>query len=715
VSVVAFQTRARTIDHLGRGQIADCPTAVSELWKNAYDAYAKKVALHIFDGKAPIAAVTDDGHGMDYEEFLTKWLIVGTDAKAAGTLTPKEDRHGLQVRQRQGEKGIGRLSVAFLGPVVFVISKRKSKPFVAALVDWRLFENPFLLLGDIQVPVYHFEDKEELSIILPEMFTQLGENIERVAKEKEVDDEAENAEAKERFARVASAWQKYTTNQKKGKLPETAAAIRATAAAAGELSTALLGRCLDQWGVWNEEVSHGTALFVLDANHELAVWVNPEVSDEDPEAVTVKKNLQETLIGFVDPYVKSPTEFDYSVTVLKGDERQDVVSSEKVFSWAELRTLEHLVEGRVDENGVFRGNVKAFGRDLGEISLPPVERPTLNARAMVGPFDICIGTFEYDRINSSLTDEQHSHVTAMADLYVGLAIYRDQLRVMPYGRVQADYFGIEERRSKNVGREFWSYRRTFGRIAIARDDNPNLKDKAGREGLIDNQAKREFRMLVIQILETTARRFFGTNAKPRKEYLPLIVAENKRAKQAEEKTQDKRAAEFKKALREYTPALKTATEEATAAKEQIKRIVAAADLGALVQFENTLQKLESEKSTLKLPGKPAKLGSLEDNYRSYRDSYTGFCATTDELRTEWAQAVEKVKKKPAVEEGRTTAAAHAEQLDKMLREWLTRILGLLGRETDRVKSEVETDKGSTRRSQTRWSMTSPPAGRSCPT
>lgn len=688
MSVVAFQTRARTIDHLGRGQIADCPTAVSELWKNAYDAYAKKVALHIFDGKTPIAAVTDDGHGMDYDEFLTKWLIVGTDAKVMGTPTPKEDRHGLQVRQRQGEKGIGRLSVAFLGPVAFVISKRKSKPFVAALVDWRLFENPYLLLGDIQVPVYQFEDKEELPAILPEMFTQLGENIARSAKE-----EDEDTETEERFARVASAWQKYTANQKKGKLPETAAAVLATASTGGELSTALLGRCLDQWGVWNEEVSHGTALFVLDANHELAVWVNPDVSDQDDEALAIKKNLQEALIGFVDPYVESPAEFAYSVTVHKGDKRQDVVSSEKVFSWAELRTLEHLVEGRVDENGVFRGRVKAFNRDLGEISIPPVERPPLTPRSMVGPFDICIGTFEVDKINSSMTDEQHSHVTEMAMLFAGLAIYRDQLRVMPYGRVQADYFGIEERRSKNVGREFWSYRRTFGRIAITHTDNPNLKDKAGREGLIDNHARREFRILVVEILETTARRFFGTDSEPRKEYLPLIVAENMRAKQAEEKTQDKRKTEFRKALKDGEPVLKVAFDEAKAAKEQIKRIVAAADLGALVEFEKTLQKLESEKSTLKLPAKPAKLGSLEDDYRSYRDRYTGFCATTDEVRKDWAEAVEKVKKKPAVEEGRTTAAAHAEQLDKSLFDWRSRILGLLRQETDRVKSEVETDKG----------------------
>jgi len=38
VEIVSFRARARTVDHLGREQIADCPTAVSGLWKNAYDA-----------------------------------------------------------------------------------------------------------------------------------------------------------------------------------------------------------------------------------------------------------------------------------------------------------------------------------------------------------------------------------------------------------------------------------------------------------------------------------------------------------------------------------------------------------------------------------------------------------------------------------------------------------------------------------------------------
>ena len=33
-----FRTKARAVDLLGKGQIADLPTATTELWKNGYDA-----------------------------------------------------------------------------------------------------------------------------------------------------------------------------------------------------------------------------------------------------------------------------------------------------------------------------------------------------------------------------------------------------------------------------------------------------------------------------------------------------------------------------------------------------------------------------------------------------------------------------------------------------------------------------------------------------
>lgn len=169
INSLAFQTQARTVDHLGREQIADCPTAISELWKNAYDAYARRASLHIFDGDEPVAALFDDGHGMNYEEFVQRWLVVGTESKYDVHSSSKEDRNGLPARTKQGQKGIGRLSSANLGPLLLLVSKRRKSKFVVALIDWRVFENPYLLLSDIKLPVAEFERKSELLELLPQL------------------------------------------------------------------------------------------------------------------------------------------------------------------------------------------------------------------------------------------------------------------------------------------------------------------------------------------------------------------------------------------------------------------------------------------------------------------------------------------------------------------------------------------------------------------
>ncbi len=177
IESIAFQTKARTLDHLGREQIADCPTAISELWKNSFDAYARSVYLDIFDGAEPVAAVVDDGHGMNRREFVDKWLVVGTESKAVDGPTDIEDRNGLDFRPKQGQKGIGRLSCANLGPLLLFVSKRRDEDFVVALLDWRLFENPFLNLADVRIPVADFSGKSELFKLLGRLFEQLMENV----------------------------------------------------------------------------------------------------------------------------------------------------------------------------------------------------------------------------------------------------------------------------------------------------------------------------------------------------------------------------------------------------------------------------------------------------------------------------------------------------------------------------------------------------------
>ncbi len=257
---VSFQTRARTIDHLGRGQIADCPTAVSELWKNAYDAYARSVALHIFDGEIPVAGIIDDGHGMGRDEFVSRWLVVGTESKTSGVEVPPADRNELPLRERQGEKGIGRLSVAFLGPVVLILSKRRNMPFVAALLDWRIFENPYLVLEDIGIPVEEFEQQSDFKALLPDMLDLLVDNVWGKGGESQ------------RSKRLNEAWRRYSEiEQSRGAAVTTAESVANSA-----ITAQLTDEHLNAWPVWRGESEHGTALFILGVHHELAVWVEPQ-------------------------------------------------------------------------------------------------------------------------------------------------------------------------------------------------------------------------------------------------------------------------------------------------------------------------------------------------------------------------------------------------------------------------------------------------------
>ena len=89
-----FRTKARAIELLGKGQIADLPTAISELWKNGYDAYAGKLTCNLYlpgykGNNFPFFTLTDDGSGMSEKDILEKWIVLGTDSKAPANLSKK--------------------------------------------------------------------------------------------------------------------------------------------------------------------------------------------------------------------------------------------------------------------------------------------------------------------------------------------------------------------------------------------------------------------------------------------------------------------------------------------------------------------------------------------------------------------------------------------------------------------------------------------------
>jgi len=309
------------------------------------------------------------------------------------------------------------------------------------------------------------------------------------------------------------------------------------------IDTAFEERHFREWRLWRGEADTGTILAISDIRFGLIAQLDQQSKDEPESAVQLaRERLFHTLSQFTDPYVgESGTDkgygsgaFSCSVTAWEGSLRRSIVSEGRQFGHRNLEDLEHVVAGEVDEQGIFRGRIRAFGRQLeGEVMIPPSFQVPTRSNSRVGPFHIRIGTFEQLLRNTSHSEEVFRRLEERAERYAGLMIYRDGLRVMPYGREDNDFFEIEKRRSQHAGREFWSMRRLFGRVAVRCAENPNLKDKAGREGLIDNKTGKVFRDLVVNILRETGRRYFGTDSENRRRYLPEQQEDYQRRKAEE--------------------------------------------------------------------------------------------------------------------------------------------------------------------------------------
>ena len=671
IEATAFQTRARTVDHLGREQIADCPTAVSELWKNAFDAYARSVELTIFapvEDAAPVAAVADDGHGMNRQEFLDRWLVVGTESKLTPSGTSAADRNGLRPRPRQGQKGIGRLSCANLGHTLLLVSKRKTAPFVAALVDWRLFENPFSNLSDIFIPIAEFSSAGDLFGLLPELAASLAENV-------------TGGRERARRDRLRSAWTAFDEL--------SAHEPRGDGAAVEPPSIAILSTIrklpyrrhhLQEWPVFTGRAEHGTALLIAGLNHDLRVHLDD--TDTDSAGRAAKKLFFETLSSFVDPYVDpsapesdcESSQFSYAVRTWSPKGSSLVLGSDKQFDKRLTDRMEHRLEGTVNARGIFVGRVRAFGQWLpAKCEIPPPKDLAIPQRrdTFFGAFELYIASMEFRRTATTHTDFDFGQYRGLASKYSGFMLFRDGLRVLPYGRPDNDFFEIESRRSKHVGREFWNHRQMFGRIAITREANPNLKDKAGREGLIDNRAAQTLKKLVSNILMASARRYFGSESPVRQELLPPITTADRkrRAAEARQRLRQRHRREFRARLRHNLSALPAWLEEVQVYRQGL-------ELKTEPQITDARRQLEEFRDNLgdlRFVDAPEDLGDLDQAYADYGALLRRGQITIAELSETIGERIAASGPSVSTKLLERQLESQAGQLDRRLRVWKTTI------------------------------------------
>jgi len=152
-------------------------------------------------------------------------------------------------------------------------------------------------LDDIQLPVEVFPTADALASGLPTLLETLKSNL--------------GGKSSERSKRQADSWKRFSEFEKKNNLPSTADLIAASWA-----KMPLTKRHLEEWPVFLELASHGTAIFMVGLNNELGVWVRPGETGQEVEEV--KDRLRQTLTAFTDPYSAKRPMFDYEVLFIEG-------------------------------------------------------------------------------------------------------------------------------------------------------------------------------------------------------------------------------------------------------------------------------------------------------------------------------------------------------------------------------------------------------------
>jgi len=520
-----FRTKARAVDLLGKGQIADLPTAITELWKNGYDAYADNLTAEIYldscqGVESPLFVMTDDGKGMSRKDIYEKWLVLGTDSKSRATLEKKESEETLwkKPRIKAGEKGIGRLSVAFLGNPMLMLTKKQGHPVEALFFDWRLLENYNLFLDDVDIPLEDIDSISNFSLKIEKLKSSFLSNFE---KESDLDD---NLIWEDKQIKLKADIEKSVANAK--------------------LPNFLIDKLLED--LIDIDNDHGTKFVVFEPIDQIL-----ELAKNDEDGLEDRQFVISSLSGFTNEFKKENSVVKTSIPIYKEvDQEYNFLTSEgKFFTAKDYELADIIIEGEFDGTGAFNGKLKIYDEIINHSFINPRKKDNRNN---YGNISIKLGYNQGVETESIQNEVAYEKIKTKVKNYGGLYIYRDDFRVLPYGRPNADFLRFEERRSKRAGTYYFSYRRMFGFLGLTRNENDKLKDKSSREGLINNGAYRALESDLVHFFKDLADIYFSDKPEKSlfrdkmaliKEQNIAILDDNKRA------TVEKRA--FTRSLNDY--------------------------------------------------------------------------------------------------------------------------------------------------------------------
>lgn len=518
-----FSTSARTIDMLGRQQIAGIPTALSEVFKNAYDAYASSVRGDFVPSRS-LLVIRDDGIGMTERDFLERWLTVGTSSKVQEYGLPSHGRPtGVLPRKPMGEKGIGRLAIAITGPQLLVVTRARENVgtsadgYTVALLQWTLFETPGLTLNDVVVPIRFVRNLSDVSrSLLDSMAEEIRDSLLSLGDS------------------LPEAFRTRVENQ----LLDLGIDVAPLLTDSQPDLAAVSGTAFIVTGVSDElarSIDKGPDKLVSDFDKMLQGFTLESAFEEDTQGERHNKEIQNPLSTRAEITAEDirPLPFRPSFIIHTSEGPRDLLDdSYEFWSHRDFENTDHLIQGEFDIQGRFRGTISLFGGEPKDIVEAPPSKLTRALRC--GPFSVKFGYVQGESKDSRLSPEQFSVAAEKLGRIGGLYIYRDGIRVLPYGNSDIDYLDIEKRRTNNAGREFFSYRRLMGYVKLDSEVNSNMREKAGREGFHQNAAYEDFRQALMNLFVQLSRTYFSKTSDQGREFVELRDGNNRRAAAAKE-------------------------------------------------------------------------------------------------------------------------------------------------------------------------------------
>lgn len=161
----------------------------------------------------------------------------------------------------------------------------------------------------------------------------------------------------------------------------------------------------------------------------------------------------------------------------------------------------YLLNGRVTSDGYFTGTLQVDGRMHKQFDRTKIggahKEPTC------GPFQVEIRAWDRDPDGLEPIAQRMSlsiqEIRSTLNTYSGVSIYRDGFRVYPYGQRGNDWLNLDIRSRQVPGRNL-ANNQVIAAIRISRDENPALRDRSNREGMVLNAEHGALERWFVEVL-----------------------------------------------------------------------------------------------------------------------------------------------------------------------------------------------------------------------